>query len=251
MSDRKVAFIISHGQWHVPAHYETLANILETRGYKVVIPLLPSCRGRPFPANPVEEDSAVLRHATLNLIEEGYEVVGVGHSYGGIPITDALHGVSLKEREKQGLTGGVSQLIYVGGFFLDEGRTLEMDAPIEIAKFCHYENGEKVISPGYEMGEVMYPDLPVDERPQWVKLCRPTPQSPSFTKLKHFAYREIEPVFVFLELDAAYPYIAQKMTIEAFQAKGDNFKTETLPSGHFPSLSMPGRLSDLLVKYAE
>lgn len=59
-------------------------------------------------------DDAAQIHALLaSLADQGKEVVLVMHSYGGMPGTESVKGVSLTERRAQGKPGGVSQLLYV------------------------------------------------------------------------------------------------------------------------------------------
>lgn len=250
MSVQKPAVLLAHGSWHVPAHYQDFLNLLNARGYKTVAPTLPSCRGRPFPDSPPEADIAAIREAATALVNEGHEIIAIGHSHGGLVVTEALSGLGVKERKANGQRGGVRWLLYVAAFLLGEGRTCEMDAPVEAVQFCRYEGDEKVMSPGFDMGDIMYPDLPIEQRERWLSMTVPNPKASSFYQLKQFAYREIDAAFVFCELDTAFPYPAQKATVEGFASEGILFETENLPSGHFPSLSIPDKLADIVDKYA-
>jgi predicted esterase len=103
--------------------------------------------------------------------------------------------------------------------------------------------------PGHDIGAVFYPDLSKDEQQKWLEHLVKAPKSTSFYSPKKLSYTEIDTVFVYCEKDMAFPYPAQKAVIQALKSQGLQFQEESLPSGHFPSLSMPDRLADIIVKY--
>jgi hypothetical protein len=102
----------------------------------------------------------------------------------------------------------------------------------------------------FDIGNIFYPDLPKDEQQKWLKLLVKHPKVLSFREPKALSYTEIDTVFVYCEKDTAFPYPAQKSVILAMKSQGVLIREESLPSGHFPSLSMPDRLADVVLKYA-
>jgi hypothetical protein len=101
----------------------------------------------------------------------------------------------------------------------------------------------------YDIGAIFYPDIAKDEQHKWLKLLVKHPKAPSFYSPKNLSYTEIDTVFVYCEKDVAFPYIAQKAVIQAMKSQGLPIQEESLPSGHFPSLSMPNKLADVVLKY--
>jgi hypothetical protein len=102
----------------------------------------------------------------------------------------------------------------------------------------------------HDIGAVFYTDLPKDEQQKWLKLLVKHPKSLSFYSPKSLSYMEIDTVFTYCEKDAAFPYPAQKAVIQAMKSQGLSIQEESLPSGHFPSLSMPDKLAGIVLKYA-
>lgn len=59
------------------------------------------------------EDAAfIAKHATA-LADEGKDVLILTHSYGGVPGTESVKGLSKSERQKQGKKGGIVRLAYM------------------------------------------------------------------------------------------------------------------------------------------
>ncbi|KAL7952195.1 Alpha/beta hydrolase fold-1 [Trichoderma compactum] len=250
VSRSKPVVLLAHGSWHTPMHYQKFIDCMEAKGYKVVCPLLPSSQGRAaWGDNPAEADIITFREAAVKLVDEGNEVLAMGHSWGGVVITGALYGLGLEERRKNGLKGGIKCLVYLAAFVLAEGRWCDLDAPVERVKWFMYDGDRKIASPGYDVGKIMYSDLPVEVHQKLLDAQVDAPKQLSFYKLKDFAYREIDCVYFFCEHDAAFPYFAQKAMIEAFEQHGLKFRTETFQSGHFPCLSVPETLADTTEKY--
>ena len=68
---------------------------------------------KPGPLPTIYDDAAVIRQVAAKLADEGKDVVLVGHSYGGVPATEAIKGISKAEREKEGKKGGVVRVAYM------------------------------------------------------------------------------------------------------------------------------------------
>jgi hypothetical protein len=197
MTIPKTAVILAHGAWLVPEHYKECLDLLEAKGHKIVAPLFPSSRGRPFPENPPEEDIALLREETIKLIDEGYNVLAMAHSAGGVTVCEAMYGLGIEERRKKGLQGGVCHLFFVAAFIPDEGHTIETDAPVDAIGVFRYVGDEKLTVPALDLDNVLMSDVADEELKKWSDLLVPCPKPLSFYTPKHFAYREIHNVFVF------------------------------------------------------
>jgi hypothetical protein len=59
------------------------------------------------------DDAAFINAELTALADEGKEIVLVGHSYGGIPVSESLKGVSREERKAVGKKGGVVRVAYL------------------------------------------------------------------------------------------------------------------------------------------
>ncbi|KAI3339763.1 hypothetical protein F4824DRAFT_454666 [Ustulina deusta] len=98
----KPAILIVHGGWHVPKSYGKLAAALESSGFEVHIPALPSVKDVRPPEADLESDTAVIRCFAEGLIKDGRTVVALLHSYGGQVGSNALHGLGARRRHGGG-----------------------------------------------------------------------------------------------------------------------------------------------------
>lgn len=105
--------VIVPGAWHSPEAFGQIISLLEKDGYKVVTFQLPSVDPDPEDI-PLTHDIETVRSALVKEIEgAGNDVLLVAHSYGGVPASRALDGLTKKEREAKGLNGGVIRLVLI------------------------------------------------------------------------------------------------------------------------------------------
>ena len=112
----KPALVIVHGAWHVPAHYQEIADQLRRKGFEDVhCPRLPSATETlPLPATAnLERDTAAIKSVIKQLVESGQYVIVLMHSYGGVVGTNALDSLLAPQRKALNLPGGVIHIIYM------------------------------------------------------------------------------------------------------------------------------------------
>lgn len=101
--DAKVSVVLVHGAWADGSSWARVIPLLQTKGFNVVAAQLP--------LTSIEDDVAATRKL---LATQSGPVVLVGHSYGGVVITNAANGVP-----------NVKALVYIAAFGLDEGESIE------------------------------------------------------------------------------------------------------------------------------
>ena len=69
------------------------------------------------------DDAQVIQAVTSIVADEGKDIVLIMRSYGGVPGTESAHGITKKEREAPGKTGGVVALLCVTAFLVDPGKS--------------------------------------------------------------------------------------------------------------------------------
>ena len=119
----KPVFLFFPGAWHSTNFFDKVVGRLEHLGYQCVAIQLPSV-GRVPPTTDLDEDIAVIRSAVLKELDAGRNVVTNAHSYAGIPVSSALHGLGTIARHRAGLLGGVVKLTYITSFITSEGTSL-------------------------------------------------------------------------------------------------------------------------------
>ncbi|MBE7181472.1 MAG: hypothetical protein INR71_09735 [Terriglobus roseus] len=70
------------------------------------------------------DDAAYIHSELEKLADSGYDVLVNAHSYGGIPTSEALRGLSKAEREKAGKAGGVVRISYTAALTPPVGKGL-------------------------------------------------------------------------------------------------------------------------------
>lgn len=80
----------------------------------------------------VQDDETQSKALLQPLLDEGKDVIVLGHSYGGFVITGLIAGLDKKSREAQGLNGGIIGVVYLAAFVPIEGETtFEMAGGVE------------------------------------------------------------------------------------------------------------------------
>ncbi|GAA0374779.1 alpha/beta hydrolase [Microbispora corallina] len=211
--------MLVHGAWHQPSSWARLEAELHALGYGTHTPGLPSAGEHPTAG--MHDDAAVL---AAELASIAGPVVLLGHSYGGIPITEAAAGASNVER-----------LIYLAAYMPDKGQSMYaihgLPDPEETSGLFPLSNEPRVS---------LYGDLPDGEAEQAVsKLVNQTIRSFA-EKVDVAAWRSIPSTYIITEQDKAIPLALQE------QMAAQAAEIHRLPGGHSPFLSQPRRLATLI-----
>jgi pimeloyl-ACP methyl ester carboxylesterase len=116
----KPTFIFVHGAWRSKEYFDRVIALLEPLGHKCVALSMPSV-GRYPPVKSLDEHIATIRSAVLAELELGNDVIMNAHSWGAIPTTSALDGLSKAERASEGKKGGVVKLTFVSAWLRPKG----------------------------------------------------------------------------------------------------------------------------------
>jgi pimeloyl-ACP methyl ester carboxylesterase len=120
----KPTIIFVHGAWHTSGFFEKTIALVRPLGYRCIAVDLPAVGSNP-PVTSLTEDIGPIRAAVVQEVELGHEVIIHAHSWGGIPTTSALDGLSSTERQELKKTGGVLKITFVSSFVLPVGVSLE------------------------------------------------------------------------------------------------------------------------------
>jgi hypothetical protein len=118
--DKPTVLLVS-GCWLPAEIYSGTIEHLSKSSYPAVAMALPS-RGADPPHKDFWGDVEGIRSCLSNLVEvEEKEVILAMHSYAGMPGGEAPRGLGRKEREAQGLRGGVVRLVFIVSYLVPEG----------------------------------------------------------------------------------------------------------------------------------
>lgn len=106
------------GSFCKPSFYENITTPLQSDGIDITAIHLPTVgpsgqTGYPGPAPSMYDDAAFIASAISKLVDAGKDVILIAHSYGGIPVSESIKGLSRKERISGGKTGGVVRIAYM------------------------------------------------------------------------------------------------------------------------------------------
>ncbi|KKZ58991.1 hypothetical protein EMCG_00856 [[Emmonsia] crescens] len=156
-----------------------------------------------------------------HLAELGHEILVVAHSYGGILSTEAIDGLSKKEREAQGHPGGVVAILFVSACL-----PKEVHLAIEALKDC---NPEKEASPS------LVKTVPTSSEPHVLH--------------NHVRIMSSYPFSVFAAFDGRSLSLAKQKRM-AKNAGIEQLLLGPMNCGHSPFLSHPEEASNFIQKVA-
>ncbi|MFF8096920.1 alpha/beta fold hydrolase [Streptomyces sp. NPDC016675] len=213
--------LLVHGAWHGGWCWDKLRAALDVEALQACTVNLPSAGGR----SGIAEDVHVIREALAAI--DG-PVVVVAHSYGGIPVTQAIADAH-----------NVIHVVYLAAFQLDVGESLLGFYGVPTPP----ESDVTQAVPDDPIAQ-FYADVPSFEAGKAVE--RLLPQSTqSFTDaVERAGWRDIPSTYIVCENDQAIPAERQ----ETLAVRSDEI--HRLASSHSPFLSMPEDLSVLLSKIA-
>ena len=219
----KPTLVLVHGAWHNAAGFDALRAELQKVGISSVAVSLKSAGD----GGDMYGDAAIVRAAVDEI--EG-EVVVLGHSYGGLAITQGLAGVSK-----------VRGLVYLTAFMLDDGETLYAACGSVDPEWWR-RNSENTLLTTENPTAVFYNTCTPEVAASAVSQLR-TQSITSFEQpITSVAWKSIDSTYIICEEDQAIPLFAQ----EAMSQRA--MKVVRIDSDHSPFLSKPSELAQLLAE---
>lgn len=219
--------VLVHGAFADGSSWQKVIPILKKAGLKVVTVQ--------NPLDSLENDVAATKRAIRDA--EG-PVVLVGHSWGGVVITEA------------GSDDKVKSLVYVAAYAPDVGQSLESvsakyPAPESLKTFVKDADGYLKISDD-GIKRFFAADLKPDEQSVVAATQGPFHVRTLSAQVSHAAWREKPSFMVVATKDAIIP-----PQMEKDQVKAANAKSIEVPSSHVAMLSFPREVAALILKAAE
>ncbi|KAM0448886.1 hypothetical protein ACHAO4_008111 [Trichoderma viride] len=132
--------LIIPGAWHPASTMASFASALEEAGFPATVVPTRSVGTRDVT---VQDDEAQAKALLQPLLDEGKDVIVLGHSYGGFVITGLIAGLDKRSREAQGLSGGILGVVYLSAFIPIEGETTFVAAGGNDCAFASADNIEE------------------------------------------------------------------------------------------------------------
>jgi pimeloyl-ACP methyl ester carboxylesterase len=237
----------------MPQSYHTLITHLEYAGYAVHAPTLPSMNGSRPPNADLNSDTDHVRSVTKNLVDAGHDITVLMHSYGGQIGTNALYDLGLEHRKSKGLTGGISNLIYLSAYAIAEGQAM-----IDVVKHFGHEHlmpfafdfadDMSCVSRDPKTLLVGETDLPAAEVNEYLATLKRWNGQAMYMPLttSRAAWRDIPVTFVYTVNDMTVPFDYQKWFVEGMEKEGVEVQTATLETGHCPNFTAAKEVADIV-----
>jgi pimeloyl-ACP methyl ester carboxylesterase len=228
--------VLVHGSFHTPeATWSRLTKVLDERRIKWATVDLPSAGPDVPPGSSSLPDRTEDVAVTLDVVEQaGGPVVLVGHSYGGMVISEA------------GAHPAVKHLVYVCAFAPEPGETvIELAAsepPSLLAGAIQFGPGRGLLSvdPAQAI-EVFYADVAADVAADAVAKLVPSTASSLLQPAAEVAWIDRPTTYVVCEQDNALSPARERKMAERIGAQ-----IWSLPTSHSPFLSQPEALADII-----
>ncbi|WP_326834915.1 alpha/beta hydrolase [Amycolatopsis rhabdoformis] len=219
------SLLLVPGSWHKADHLKSLVDELPDVDVHTVA--LTSSGDDPAKLGDMYQDAAQIATAVAAIDRP---VVVCAHSYGGIPVTQALAGAS-----------NVKRIIYLAAFLLDVGESMLSSVGGTPAPWwkVHGTDGEKYVE-ALDPVEIFYGDVDPELAQDAVSRLGYTSYSANVQKLTEVAWKAIPSTYVLCEADNAFPPFAQ----ELFAQRAG--RIHRMNTSHSPFLSQPAALAQIL-----
>jgi pimeloyl-ACP methyl ester carboxylesterase len=233
-------FVLIHGAWHGAWCWYKVIPLLEHQGHEVIAPDLPGHGIDRTPTNRVSLKSYTDRICEiLDAAEE--PAILVGHSMGGIPVTQTAEYRPDRIRTLVYLT---AFLLPAGMSLFDEART--HDDSLVPPNMVFSDNDPSYVNFRMEvLRETFYGDCSDADFTLARSLVTPQPQSPLLTPLQTTAenFGRVPRVYIEALQDKAIPPAAQKKMHANLPCR----QVLTMDTSHSPFFSQPERLAGHLL----
>ncbi len=226
MASALPTLLLVHGSWHGPWCWDRLIPELDRHGIAVATVRLPSCAPDPGPWGTLQDDARAVAGAAARIAGP---VAVLGHSYGGVVISQADH------------PANVVRLIYLGAVMPDSGRSLVSYLPPGPLPEYVVDRGDGTLMLNRAViGRDLYGDCDA-ETVAWASQ-RVVPQNAAapMTPIGQAAWRRIPSTYVVLSEDLTIPTPLQR--VFAVQATD----TRELAGSHSPFASRPAALARMI-----
>ncbi len=230
-ANNRPRIILVHGAWVGSWEFDPLVQILRERGWEVDALDLPSTGS----TESMIQDAAAI---TAAIDRAGGPVVLVGHSYGGVPVTEA------------GDHPAVERIVYVAAFALDAGESVITSMGGSLPGVWGISDAQLTMGRSREervdmIAADMPPGVPREASEQLADLFRPQSLASFSDQVSRVAWRVKPATYVLTENDGVVsPAFQESLAVRS------GAEIVRIPHGHAPFQEDPAGFADLLERVA-
>ncbi|KAL6711733.1 hypothetical protein ACN47E_004667 [Coniothyrium glycines] len=241
--------VLVPGSFSESEMYDPVVLPLRQKGYEIYV-LDPPCYPKNYKPNTgiappsMYDDAKFIAGQVEKLSDEGKEVVLLAHSYGGVPATESLKSLTLKERKAQGKPGGVVRIAYLTACVPRVGENLVQviqggAPPIEVG-----EDGWMSHTSPTETAKLCFNSLSPEEGAAKAAEFGKHSSVSFGDVLTHAGYKDLPVSWLFCEQDLCVVPEVQRRAIEVVEEswkgterEGKTVDVTRVPSDHVPMYS--------------
>ena len=226
-ANNRPRIILVHGAWVGSWEFDPLVQILRERGWEVDALELPSTGS----TETMLQDAAAI---TAAIDRASGPVVLVGHSYGGVPVTEA------------GDHPAVERIVYVAAFALDAGESVITSMGGALPGVWGISDAQLTMGRSREervdmIAVDMPPGVPREASEQLADLFRPQSLASFSDRVSRVAWRVKPATYVLTENDGVVsPAFQESLAVRT------GAEIVRIPHGHAPFQEDPAGFADLL-----
>jgi pimeloyl-ACP methyl ester carboxylesterase len=232
--------------------YGAVEALLGELGYTDVCSLdLPSIGTDPPPANR-DADIATIRSATTERLQQGKDVLILGHSYSGVPMSEAVEGLPSKSEpvatDEPNQSGAVAGLVYISCLIMPVGEAIVKDEEDHLPHWIVRDGPKFYLNPDREVIiDAFYNNLEPSVGEYWHQQLAPHQSAACMMEQARYApwKGDFKCTYVFCEEDQGLPPAAQ---MGMMSREGAVFEVVKGAVDHCPMLSRPEFVVDVIRK---
>ncbi|KAF2995116.1 hypothetical protein E8E13_004244 [Curvularia kusanoi] len=251
---KQPTIVLIPGSFVHSSHYTPTLQPLISAGTKIHI-LDPPCyhSKKPGPAPTMQDDAAFVAEFVSRLADAGEHIVLASHSYGGLPSSESVAGLTLSERTRNGKQGGIVRLAYVTAVVPKKGNSLPetmiggVPVPLEAD-----EDGWLVQTDIAASTAQCFSSLPPEQGMKECEKALGTHSAGAFgSKLEYPGYKDVPASWFFCEDDRCVSPEIQETAIKTIEEswkgterEGQKVDVTRAKCDHFPTISAQKELRE-------
>lgn len=241
--------LLIHGAWHDPRCWYKVLPLLEAKSFKCRAPHMLFAGHEP-PVESVLPDVKMLQKIIKEELDQGNDVIILGHSLGGLLSSSCVQGLLPPSNVSQPLQegcGSIMGMIQISSILIPSSTS-----PNDVGGGTFPPFSQPDFSSGWvkfvgDPADFFYSDLPRNEAEEYITwLGRQSLYLLQSRESVYAGHLDLPVWYIYCTEDHAIPFDYQQQIVAGARAAGAKITTGSLDAGHSPFYSQPKKLVDLI-----
>ncbi|KAH8705739.1 Alpha/Beta hydrolase protein [Talaromyces proteolyticus] len=257
----KPSIIFIPGSYTLLSDYQPLFDAVSKEGYEINgihPPTVGSGRrqGRDGLAPSMYDDAEAIAEEAEKLANQGKDVILMGHSYAGVPMSQSVKGLGKEQRKALGKPGGIVRLAYIACLVPAIGNSAEsllsrFPEP-KRPRLSIDQNGWMLLEDPAATASIICQELPSKEGEAIIRGFAKHSAQSFGNELTYAGYKHVPASYLLCEEDLAGPPDFQRHMIAVVEeASGRKVDVTSIKAGHCPHLTAEKETIKWILSVAE